>query len=104
MPLRDLILGPSRARRICDVAAAVKAVNATLPNPRPLPALVGGGGGPPPLDHVRANFSDLEDRFMSSPGGKFYFALAEKYIDEIRTLINENKKMADPSGTEIMDH
>ena len=95
---RDAATGPNPSNLWgagkLDVAAAVKAVNATLPNPRPLPALVGGGGGPPPLDHVRANFSDLEDRFMSSPGGKFYFALAEKYIDEIRTLINENKKVA----------
>ena len=31
---------------------------------------------------------------MTSPGGRFYYALAEKYIDEIRTLINENKKVA----------
>ena len=31
---------------------------------------------------------------MNSPGGRFYYALAEKYVDEVKGLINENKKVA----------
>lgn len=80
-----------------NVAAAVNAVNNALPNPRPL---VPGGpapGGPPPADQLlmsSPNWMDLRDRFMSSPGGRFYYSLAEKYVDELRSLINENKKVA----------
>ena len=79
-----------------NVEAAVQAVNATLPTPRTLRVIPGGPVGPP-LDRLllsSPNWTDLQDRFMSSPGGRFYYALAEKYIDEVRTLINENKKVA----------
>ena len=31
---------------------------------------------------------------MNSPGGRFYYMLAEKYFDEVKRLINENKKVA----------
>ena len=80
-----------------NVEAAVQAVNATLPIPRTLRVNPGGPGGPPPMDHLllsSLNWTDLQDRVMSSPRGRFYYALAEKYSDEIRTLINENKKVA----------
>lgn len=93
-----------------NVAAAVDAVNATLPVPRPAPGVSppppppapppGPPGpdasGPPVDDRLLANATwiSLQDRFMNSPGGRFYYALADKYVDEVRNLINENKKVA----------
>jgi subtilisin family serine protease len=90
-----------------NVAAAVNAVNATLlnPIPAPPPTPTPPPPGPPgPLDAggprvddlviSQATWISLQDRFMNSPGGRFYYALAEKYVDEVRNLINENKKVA----------
>lgn len=36
----------------------------------------------------------LQHRFLNLPGGRFYAALAEKHFDEIRTLVNTNKRVA----------
>ena len=117
--IRDSSTGPNPSNLWgagkLNVEDSVKAVNATLPNPRPFPGTPGSGGGgpggggggpggggggpgaPPPLDHqflTNPNWTDLQGRFMTSPGGRFYYALAEKYVDEIRSLIDENKKVA----------
>jgi subtilisin family serine protease len=79
-----------------NVAAAVNAVNATLPVPRTL-AVAPVDPDSPSTEHVflsRATGLELQERFMNSPGGRFYYALAEKYFDEVKRLINENKKVA----------
>lgn len=79
-----------------NVAASVNAVNATLPTPRTIASGQPDFVGQPRelLGISESKLMEIQERFMNSPGGRFYYALAEKYLDEIRDLINGNKKVA----------
>jgi subtilisin family serine protease len=79
-----------------DVAASVNAVNATLPNPRPFPATPFAGtiNQPPFLAFSLPEWTETQNRFLNSPGGRYYVSLAEKHFPELDRLINENKKVA----------
>jgi hypothetical protein len=97
---RDSFTGPNPSNLWgagkLDVAASVNAVNATLPTPRTFAPNVPEFADPP-TETLRVSepiLMQLQDRFMNSPGGRFYYALADKYFDEIQSLINNNKKVA----------
>jgi hypothetical protein len=77
-----------------DIKAAIDAVPAAVPFPAPAAPEAAPAAQPALIAATEAHFRSVQDRFLSTDLGRELHAAFQKHFEEVRSLINTNKRMA----------